>query len=257
MNASRGAWPFLLVLILLLPQQGRADSPILAGRKTVAVPGFGQVTLAIRGWDGGFAPTEFRAIAVDSDGHMLAASPGAVLLSWHCGRPGPAPGCVAYDGLGGRVLVPEPGRWGRGRKIADGQGRALEEDYLDYLDLPYGFSARPATLAEKLSFTVAGMAAAPLPPLLWIGWWCAATAWPARLFWEARRGGWKLLPVKLRAVARVLLAAALSGAMVFLAYHVLLWQPRTIWFMLFAFSCGAAISLLAARRREDRLPGRP
>lgn len=237
---------FLFLVLLASATSTFAHSPYFGQREKVELPDFGEVEFAILFGDGIIFADPSQVIVFDSEGHLLAATPLSDGLIISCNRSNDGQSCSAYDVVRGLIYYPDLEQWGRGRTIVE-DGRPSRDAYPEYMDISYGFIERPATIAEKISFEVAGVAHAPGSTLFAIFWWCLALVPMARLFWRWRVNGWSIRPVRFSGVLVVFLSLLVFLAMGFLAVFSLLYVPYSLLFFLFVFTLGGTAAFVVTR----------
>ena len=235
--------PLMFVALCVSATYAFGQSPYFGQREKVELRDVGEVEFGILFGDGIIFADPSQVIAFDSDGHLLAATPLSDALIIRCNPSNLGQSCSAYDVVRGLIYDPDPDQWVRGRLIVEG-GRPSRDAYPEYMDISYGFIERPATIAEKISFEIAGMAHAPGSTLFAIFWWCLALLPIARLFWRWRVNEWRIESVRFSGVFAVLLSLLVFLAMGLLALISVLHAPYSLLFFLFVFTLGGTAAFL-------------
>jgi len=221
-----------------------AHSPYFGQSESIDHPDFGKIKFSVLYGDGIFFADPSQVVVFDREGYLLAATPQSDVLLIRCDYSDDTPTCHVYDELRGLVLEPDYKQWARSRIIVE-EGRP--NAYPEIMDIEYGFSQRPATFAETISFEVAGFLNAPGDTLLSVLWWGVAWSFIARLFWRLKRNGWQMLPMRGWAVVSGILSILAFLGMSFLAAYAWLLKPYSFHFFLFAFIMGALIAVALTR----------
>lgn len=246
MRKLRCASVALLVFWLGLLSPSQAHSPYFGQREKIDLSEFGVVEFAVLYGDGIFFADPSQVVVFDKEGKLLAATPQSAALFILCNRSNSAPTCSVYDIQRGLMLEPVYEQWARGRLIVE-EGRPSRDAYPEYMDIENGFTQRPAAFTEKVRIEAASILTAPISTLLSVLWWAGACSFVTRLFWRWRASGWKILPVRAKAVVSVFVSFLIFLWMSFLAAYAWLLQPYSDIFFAFAFLSGALIAAILTR----------
>lgn len=190
----------------------------------------GPVSLKLWHGDGIVVSNPVRAVVVDAQGILLAASPVSVTLQIGCSGAWAQRQCIAYDSLTLIVYEPQPEMWNNWGRLEE-NGRP--NSYPEHMGEAFGFTRRPATIAEILRFEIAGLVQFWLTTLIAITWWT--------LFWllvlpvfrrKPRRPGVVAISLRLFAGALLILPAAFSWTI----------SPYSLFYLSFVFLMGAVIA---------------
>lgn len=143
---SRPGLSCLLCLFLISAVAGffgnpaRAHSPYYTEVADLPGGAAGPVSLKLWHGDGIFFADPVRAVVVDAQGVLLAASPVSTSLQIGCGSAWLERRCLAYDSLTRIVYETRPGMWDRWGLIEqDGKPNS----YPEYMGEAFGFSEDP------------------------------------------------------------------------------------------------------------------
>lgn len=226
-----------------------ARSPHFGQKESISHPGFGNVEFAVLYGEGIFFADPSQVVVFDSDGYLLGATPQSEALLIRCDRSHGSPTCRVYDALRGIVFEPDYEHWVRSRIIEEA-GRPARDAYPEDMDIEYGFTQRPATFWEKISFEAVAIFNAPVATLLSVLWWSFAWLFVVRLVWAWKRKGWAILPVKIVSVIFGILSILAFLVMSILAHYDWLQQPYSSYYFFFVFFAGALIAAVLTRPKE-------
>jgi hypothetical protein len=226
-----------------------AHSPYFGQKESISHPSFGNVEFAVLYGDGIFFADPSQVVVFDSEGYLLGATPQSEALLIRCDRSHGSPTCQVYDALSGLVFEPDHEQWVRSRKIEEA-GRPARDAYPEYMDIEYGFTQRPATFSEKISFEAVAIFNAPAATLLSVLWWSLAWLFVVRLVWAWKRKGWSILPIRIRSVTFGILSILAFVVMCILALYGWLQQPYSSYYFFFVFFAGALIAAVLTRPKE-------
>ncbi|WP_299930598.1 hypothetical protein [uncultured Pelagimonas sp.] len=219
-----------------------ADELFFGQRERTNHPKFGTVELAVL-----YRPLALPQVVVfDNEGYLLAASPQSRGFIIGCDHPAEFQTCRVYDGVQGLMYEPDVQLWERGRTV-EMDGRAFGDGYGSYSEKEYGFSQRPATFIEKVSFDAKGVVEAPVVSLLHVLWWVVALSFVARPLWRWRRAWQQSLPLSPWSIALGFVSSLPFWSMCYLA--TLVWQinPYSVYFFCYVFVTGGLIAVALTR----------
>lgn len=218
-----------------------AHRPYFAQSEAMSATEHPSVMLKLLSGDGILFADPVRAVVVDRDGTLLAASPSSTSLRIHCDR---QRHCLAYDDLTRTVYTPVEDQWrSEGTVEQDGVPQRYPEDIV----AAFGFAEREATLGEAIRFEAQDMLASWLSTAIAVAWWA--------LFWLL------LLPLARFALGpdRRLTIGRIGGLMgrtvgallmIPLATYAWLLAPYSMIYLAFVLICGAMVALLLAKARK-------
>ena len=238
----------MLVLCCGIFSPAQAHSPYFGQSEKTNHPDFGAIEFAVLYGDGIIFADPAQVVVFDSDGHLLAATPLSEAFLIRCDSSGAQPTCLAFDELQGIVFEPDFEKWAQGRIIEE-EGRPPPDAYPEYLEIEYGFTRRPATFVEKISFSAMSMVNSPIATLMSVLWWAIAWSFVARPFWRWKRNGLQTLPLKGWSVVLTVLSILAFLGMSFLAAYAWLLQPYSIHFFFFVFILGAVVAVVLTRKK--------
>lgn len=222
-----------------------ANTPLFSQSEPVSASFHEAATLRLLTGEGGFLSDPVKAVVVSQDGKLLAASPLSASLRLHCKEAGNARQCVAYDDITRTIYRPLERDWqDHGLIEKDGQPLSLPED----ITSGFGFTGRPATLGEVISFETADLLASWPTTGIALIWWTA--------FWMLLR------PVTRFVIGRselsgigtlVTLLLRTAGALLMIPITAYAWlvAPYSVVYLAFVVLAGAiAAHLMTALRKQ-------
>lgn len=227
----------------------QAHSPYFGQGEKVDRTDIGAIEFAVLYGDGIVFADPAQVVVFDSEGYLLAATPLSSAIIIQCDRSDARPTCLAFDELQGIVFEPDYENWARGR-IIEVDGRPSGDSYPELMDIEYGFTQRPATFLEKISFNAQSIRNAPVATLLAVLWWAAAWSIVTHVVWKWKRSGWQLLPLKIWPVFVSFLSVLTSLGMSYLAACLWVLHPYSSYFFSFVFVLGALIAVVLTRTKE-------
>lgn len=227
----------------------QAHAPYFGQSEKIEHPEFGVVHYAILYGDGVLFADPSQVVVFDSEGYLLAATPQSRALLIRCDRSLDPAQCQIYDELLGLIFEANYSHWARGRKIEQ-QSKPFKDAYPEYMDMHYGFTARPATFYEKLFFEVSAALSSPIGSALSVLWWVLAWLLLAHLTWKWKRGCWKLRPLKISSGALGVFSIVVLFVMSMLAAYGRLLFPYSPNFFSFSIILGGLIAAILTRPKE-------
>ncbi len=221
-----------------------AHSPYYSSIGDLAVDSRKDVSLKILNGDGIFFADPKRAVVVDHDGNLLAASPMSMALTLVCPTIDRHRTCIVYDEISLSIYEPRPDLWRHAGSIEkDGRPIPYPEEMTEF-----GFTQRSATATEIAMAEFQGAVRSWLTTALSLAWWMLLWLFilpvGGRLFGRVRRLG--LVSIVLR-----LLTAALM--MLMTAYGYLL-SPYSVVYLAVISVTGALLAQLTTNLRNRLHP---
>lgn len=195
------------------------------------------VTILLLHGDGVIFADPIRAVVVDKDGQLMAASPMSASLDIICSGAKGGRTCWVCDGLAAEIYVPLGSEMRPAGSIVDGDGPyALK--YPELIDAEFGFSRRSATFTEKIQFEVQGMIDAWPATILALVWWFAISSIWVPVFWRLHVNGWRVNHIAARGIFVLLLRTA--GTLTLLLFTAFVWlqAPYSPIYLLIVASLG-------------------
>ncbi|MEL6967252.1 MAG: hypothetical protein AAGM04_07720 [Pseudomonadota bacterium] len=190
--------------------------------------------------DGIFVADPIRAVIVNGNGKLLAASPMSLTLSISCNRAKGRKECIAYDELRQIIYTPNRSNW-KANKTLELAG--IPQEYPEYRMDEYGFEKRKASFFEIAKFEIRSIFESPMPTVLAIVWWAAIWMLITPIYWWLKSNIWQIEKVSLISV--LLFAARLIGISTLLLASAYAWFlfPYSLPYFIFVSLAGAGFAL--------------
>ena len=221
-----------------------AHSPYFSQSETISAEQHRAVTLKLLNGDGIFFADPVRAVVVDQNGALLAASPSSAALRIYCEKGGMERQCLVYDNLTRTVYQPVEDEWrNQGPIEKDGKPQQYPEDLVS----DFGFAGRAATLGETFRFEITGLAASWMTTGIAVAWWM--------LFWLLLQPAsrYALGPDRQLTISRiVVLMMQTVGALLMIPIATYAWllAPYSVIYLAFVVAGGAMTAHLLTRWRK-------
>ena len=237
----------LLLFFWLFSQAAFAHSPYYTQVESLTAPVDQNVMMKLLHGDGIFFADPIRAIIVDGDGNLLAASPLSTALFIACSKSEDGfKECVAYDELRQLVFTPDRSKW-YASELFEVSGKP--QKYPDYQMEEYGFSVRNASVIEILRYEVLSIVAAPYFTAIALIWWFAIGLLISPLFWRLKENNWRFGTFSIKALFVVLARLVLSFTLLIFAGYGWLLEPYSLPYFVFVSLNGIVFAFIITKPR--------
>lgn len=238
----------VIVVLLALPVvSAAAHSPYYTQTERLSWAGDSGVEIKLLHGDGIFFADPIRAVVVDKNGKLLAASPLSITLFIFCSRSNGRSDCIAYDEL--RQLIYTPNRSStQTTQLLEIDGKPQE--YPEYQMEGYGFDTRHASFFEIIKFEALSVFRWPLLTVFAIAWWLIVWALVTPLFWRLKGNQWRLGEVSFASVLLVLSRLIAALALILIAAYSWLLFPYSLVYLMFVTLVGATLALVLTRPKQ-------
>lgn len=231
----------LAMLWLIIAGPALAQEPRVGPAHPIGDTG---LHLALWYGDGIIAADPVRAVVLDDQGRLHAASPLSVLLQIDCK---PTGRCIVWDRTGKQAFTPEAAAFKPGQTLVQGDKVLSYPDH-DYKADEFGFTVSPMTLAQHLRIEGRALLAYPLLLLAASVWWF--------MLWLIPLGTWRFARnARKWSVARWLLVIATTvfgGGLMLISASLWLMTPTTPTILVMHMAIGAILAWLALRAWQRR-----
>lgn len=237
----------LIVLSVLLLNAGQAlaHDPYYTQVKELQVQEGEVLSLKLLHGDGIIAGDPVRAVVVDSELRVRAASPLALNLHIFCEKNGRRV-CSVYDSVSAVVYQLDPTSWALGPVIEE-RGKPLRTAYPEDIGLDFGFAQRPATLLEIIRFEGDKVISFPILAGFSLIWWTLTALLYTPLVWRLYLHNGRIQPWSVSSVLLILLRFGGVVGFLFIAIVGWAWEPYSIYYASFFAFLGLIVALFLSR----------
>lgn len=238
----------VIVVLLALPVvSAAAHSPYYTQTERLSWGGDRGAEIKLLHGDGIFFADPIRAVVVDTNGKLLAASPLSITLFIFCDRSNGRSDCIAYDEL--RQLIYTPNRSSmQTTQLLEIDGKPQE--YPEFQMEDYGFDTRNASFFEIIKFEALSVFRWPLLTVFAIAWWLIVWALITPLFWRLKGNEWRVGEASFASVLLVLARFMAVLALMLIAAYGWLLFPYSFAYLMFVTLVGATAALVLTRPKQ-------
>lgn len=241
---------FLFCLISAIP--ANAHSPYYTQTEIIGGPNNKTVSMKLLHSDGIFFADPIRAVIVDGNGRLLAASPMSTTLFLSCKNDEISRECIAYDELRQLIYRPKKSLW-KVTELLESMGEP--QNYPEYRMEEYGFEEFEASPVDILKYEVQSIIASPLPSIALIIWWTMIWLLITPLFWRLKERGWRARDSSVIAALLIVLRLICVAALILVTAYGWLLDPYSPVYLIFVVLIGATFAMMLTKPKiSKKLP---
>ncbi|MCP4070806.1 MAG: hypothetical protein GY742_03585 [Hyphomicrobiales bacterium] len=240
---------YLFLLFLISTTPVIAHSPYYTQTESIGGLNNQIVVMKLLHGDGIFFADPIRAVIVDEDGMLLAASPMSTTLFLSCKGGEVSRECVAYDELRGLIYQPTKSLW-KTTELLEKNGKP--ETYPEYRMEEYGFTKYEASFTDVMKYEAQSIMASPISTAILVVWWTVIWSLVTPLFWRFKGSGWRIRNASAFAALLIVLRLVCVAALVLATAYGWLLDPYSLYFFIFVVLFGATVALMLTKPKESR-----
>lgn len=219
-----------------------AHHPYFSASATLSTDEHPAIELKLLHGDGLLFADPARAVVIDQNGELLAASPLSAALQLSCDDRHRQ--CLVYDYVTLDIYQPEEKDW-QDKGLIEENG--APQRYPETIETDFGFITRPATISEIARFEAAGLGSSWGTTGFALAWWA--------LFWlllltVAQSLFGKKKQVTIGSIVGLLARSVAALLMIPVAAYAWLLAPYSIFYLGFVVTVGAVAAILIAAWRS-------